>query len=215
MPNRPLPVTDSDDYTGTLPVRLDPATLKALLAPSSFRQRVPHRPRVDAGHRRSRHLLAFLVQPAAVCADCVVHRRPTTRAHHPDARGHTPPALPLWHIVNDWVTDAIPRLAARTRLDAALYRPHHFPHDRFLNTYNDPDWMRKQTADWEFPKTKRDMTRVLAYQGLGLGIARFVLIVIRLPKAQRGGPGDRAARSASLSIRISAALSDRGCAARP
>jgi fatty acid desaturase len=189
--NPGFPVADSDDYVGDLPVRLDAATLREL-------SRV--RPLVSILHIGLEWTLA--VGAAAICWHFWFNPLLFALAvMFIGARQHA--LIILMHegahrrlfrsrTVNDWVTELL--LAwPLVLVSMHSYRRNHFPHHRYLNTNNDPDWTRKQTADWRFPKTKRDMARVLAYQGLGLGIVRFVLIVARLPKSQRGGPDNERA----------------------
>ena len=42
-------------------------------------------------------------------------------------------------------------------IDLSSYRKTHFEHHNHTNTLNDPDWRRKQNADWCFPKTPSQM----------------------------------------------------------
>lgn len=64
------------------------------------------------------------------------------------------------------------------------YRANHFAHHRHLNTNNDPDWVRKQTPDWKFPKSPFAMAKLLAQNALGVGFMRFLLATLALPKSR-------------------------------
>jgi fatty acid desaturase len=82
--------------------------------------------------------------------------------------------------LNDWLGELL--LAwPFVLLSMQAYRRNHFPHHRYLNTDKDPDWTRKQTAEWTFPKSRADMARMLVSDALGLGFVRFVLVALRLP----------------------------------
>lgn len=65
------------------------------------------------------------------------------------------------------------------------YRANHFEHHRYANSMKDPDWRRKQNADWAFPKTRMQMAALwlkvvfhvplkLAFTCLTLDLPRFV-----------------------------------------
>ncbi len=64
------------------------------------------------------------------------------------------------------------------------YRANHFAHHRHLNTNKDPDWVRKQTPDWKFPKSPFAMAKLLAQNALGFGFMRFLLATLALPKSR-------------------------------
>ncbi len=71
--------------------------------------------------------------------------------------------------LNDWVGEALlswPLVLVKMR----DYRRTHFAHHRSTNTERDPDWMRKQSADWTFPMPAGALLRMLARDLLGLGV---------------------------------------------
>lgn len=64
------------------------------------------------------------------------------------------------------------------------YRRNHFAHHRAVNTDRDPDWVRKQTDDWKFPKSPFGMVKLLVLNALGVGFFRFFLAALALPKSR-------------------------------
>ena len=70
--------------------------------------------------------------------------------------------------VNDWVSQiflAWPFFF----VDTLVYRDRHFAHHRYTNRDGDPDWERKYSSEWAFPKTPLGMIRVLLPYLLGIG----------------------------------------------
>lgn len=61
-------------------------------------------------------------------------------------------------------------------LDMREYRRNHFAHHRNPNTVKDPDWLRKQTPDWDFPKSKRELISMLIKDLIGVSILRRLQI---------------------------------------
>jgi fatty acid desaturase len=55
------------------------------------------------------------------------------------------------------------------------YRANHFPHHRHVNTDRDPDWARKQTPAWRFPKTPLQLFVSLGTSAVGLGLFKFFM----------------------------------------
>jgi len=54
------------------------------------------------------------------------------------------------------------------------YRKTHLAHHRHLNTDQDPDWTRKQNADWEFPMNSRRLMGLLVADALGLNTLKVL-----------------------------------------
>ncbi len=54
------------------------------------------------------------------------------------------------------------------------YRSNHFAHHRNLNTDDDPDWVRKLTKDWIFPKKWPALMAILLKDLLGFSTVRLV-----------------------------------------
>lgn len=68
-------------------------------------------------------------------------------------------------------------------LTTRFYRLHHFAHHRQLNTNEDPDWVRKQTEEWRFPKSRGALARILAREVLALNTPSMLLMVLALSGA--------------------------------
>lgn len=84
--------------------------------------------------------------------------------------------------VNDWVSElalAWPFVV----LSMQMYRQNHLPHHKHINTDRDPDWVRKQTADWRFPKTRTQLVRMLILDAIGVGFAQFIIVSIGFARA--------------------------------
>jgi fatty acid desaturase len=62
------------------------------------------------------------------------------------------------------------------------YRRNHFAHHRNPNTEEDPDWMRKMTADWVFPKRWPALAKILLKELMGFGAARMARDVRTISK---------------------------------
>lgn len=77
--------------------------------------------------------------------------------------------------LNDFVSEVV--LAWPLFLTMRMFRVNHFAHHRDPNTVKDPDWMRKQTPDWEFPKNRREFVLMMAKDLLGLSIPQRLLQV--------------------------------------
>jgi len=54
------------------------------------------------------------------------------------------------------------------------YRVSHFAHHRFINTDDDPDWIRKNNAEWKFPKSWRELSAILLKDLIGLNSHQFL-----------------------------------------
>ncbi len=60
------------------------------------------------------------------------------------------------------------------------YRPSHFDHHRHVNTEQDPDLMRKQSAEWKFPQTWRALSTLLLKDVVGLNTRQQLLEAVDL-----------------------------------
>lgn len=65
------------------------------------------------------------------------------------------------------------------------YRTSHFAHHRFINTDDDPDWVRKKNEEWEFPKSWGGLVRILLRDVFGLNTHQFLAEVSDLAIAPR------------------------------
>jgi len=64
------------------------------------------------------------------------------------------------------------------------YRGTHFAHHRYVNTGRDPDFMRKQNGEWEFPKNWRGLATLLLKDVLGLNTRQQILEAVDLSEQQ-------------------------------
>lgn len=184
MPAAHLPDTPAepsrDEYEGAVPERLDPALIRKLSELN---------PAISTAHVAMEWLCIGLA--ASVC----------WRFWHPalylltvafiGARQHA--LIVLAHdaahyrlfrnrALNDWLGELL--LAWPFVLfTMQAYRRNHFPHHRFVNTNRDPDWVRKQTPDWHFPKTRAQLATMLFLDAIGVGFGKFVVTASRLPSA--------------------------------
>lgn len=59
------------------------------------------------------------------------------------------------------------------------YRQSHLAHHRHMNTEYDPDWVSKETPDWEFPKTRGELFFMLAKITMGVNFFWMVRLIIK------------------------------------
>ena len=87
--------------------------------------------------------------------------------------------------LNEWVSEVA--LAWPVLASARAYRRNHIAHHRFLNTDQDPDWVRKRgDSAWAFPQAPLELISLLARELSGLG-AFSLLRVILTVGADPGG----------------------------
>jgi fatty acid desaturase len=92
--------------------------------------------------------------------------------------------------VNDWLGEILlawPFFAITLR----AYRRSHFLHHRFVNTERDPDWVRKQNADWDFPMHPLALARILAMNLFGAGLLRQVRYAREVSSPDPGNEPER------------------------
>jgi fatty acid desaturase len=78
--------------------------------------------------------------------------------------------------LNDWVTETV--LAWPCLISARAYRRNHFRHHRYLNTDQDPDWVRKHgDPAWVFPKRPGELASLLLRDLSGLGAIAFLRLL--------------------------------------
>lgn len=65
------------------------------------------------------------------------------------------------------------------------YRLSHRAHHRHMNTEHDPDWVSKETPDWEFPKTRAALLFMLTKIALGRNLVWMVRLIVK--GGQAGG----------------------------
>ncbi len=96
--------------------------------------------------------------------------------------------------LNDWVGELITWPFPFIRM--CQYRRHHIPHHRHLNTMTDPDWVRKQNADWEFPRSWFGMLSLVVQDLVGIGAIKYFagrkkVEALALPQPLNNDPDER------------------------
>lgn len=174
-------MSGGDDFAGEVPERLDAAEVRRL---SELR------PAVSAAH-------VVLEWTAIVAAGVLCWRffHPAlyaltvvfigARQHALMVLAHDGAHYRLFRnrALNDWVSELVlawPFIV----LSMHAYRRNHFPHHRNVNTPLDPDWVRKQTPDWKFPRRPAELARLLLMMATGVGFLRFILTASRMPRAK-------------------------------
>jgi fatty acid desaturase len=177
---------DRDNYAGELPVRLDPAVLKQL---SQLR------PLVSSAHIVLEWSLVLAA--AFVCWNFWHPALYLLTVAFIGARQHALIVLAHeaahWRLfrkraLNDWVGELF--LAwPFVFVSMQAYRRNHLPHHRHINTEQDPDWVRKQTREWQFPMSRWELARLLILDVLGVGFAKFIVVAIRMPRSATADTG--------------------------
>jgi fatty acid desaturase len=141
---------EGDVYTGVIPARLATATVRDMSA-------------IDA----TRSMMAIASEWAAIVVAIVLYERLSMPLLFPlavmwiGARQHALGVLmheaTHYHLfrnrtVNEVVSELF--LAWPLFVTTRAYRGSHFAHHRHVNTDRDPDMLRKQNAEWEFPQTR-------------------------------------------------------------
>jgi fatty acid desaturase len=72
------------------------------------------------------------------------------------------------------------------------YRATHFSHHRYINTADDPDWMRKQNAEWQFPKNWAELAKMLLRDLLGLNTRQLLAEVADVSQTDKQATGSLA-----------------------
>jgi fatty acid desaturase len=72
------------------------------------------------------------------------------------------------------------------------FRRHHFAHHRHMNTDDDPDYVRKKSRAWQFPKRKSELFRMLLLDATGVNF--WMVIAMFAQVSVLGKPEDAAAR---------------------
>ncbi len=91
--------------------------------------------------------------------------------------------------LNDWTAEVI--LAWPNLISARSYRKNHFAHHRYLDTPQDPDWVRHQgDPNWVFPKHWGKLAMLMARDICGMG-AIFYLRLARMLLSRDSGASGR------------------------
>ncbi len=189
---------NQDQYAGSLPDRLDPAVVRELsqLSPAISMLRIAAEWLAigTAAALCSRWFSPWLYVVTVAFIGARQHGLLVLAhdgAHYRILRNRT---------LNDWVSEVF--LAwPFVLVTMQAYRRNHFPHHRFVNTGQDPDWIRKQTAEWRFPKRPLELAALLASDAIGLGFIKFALVASRLPKEPRSASGAERERAFGIARR--------------
>jgi fatty acid desaturase len=178
----------ADEFAGALPERVDPAVIRKL---SELK------PLVSALHIALGW--ALIAGAAFVCsrwfhpllyAVCVAFIG--ARQHGLIVLAHDAAHYRLFRnrALNDWTGELL--LAWPFVLfTMQAYRRNHFPHHRHINTDDDPDWVRKRTPEWEFPKRRTELARMLLADATGIGFVKFIGVASKLPRAPKSAESSR------------------------
>lgn len=79
---------------------------------------------------------------------------------------------------NNWLSDLF--FAWPLFITTWAYRNNHFAHHRHVNTNSDPDWIRKQTSEWKFPKRPLALAFMLARDVVGLSAYKMIYVILVL-----------------------------------
>ena len=169
------PVPSPDEYAGDQPIKLMPALVKEMSEISSLRFLA--------------HLVLEWVLIAGAIWLCQQYWHPALyllAVAWIGARQHA--LVVLMH-------DAAHYRAAKNRkfndllgvlaggplfISLHAYRHEHFAHHRHVNTVDDPQWVDRDTPDWNFPKTRRGLVWLLVVNLFGLGAVDTVRYTLRL-----------------------------------
>ena len=78
---------------------------------------------------------------------------------------------------NDFVSELF--LAFPLFVTMRGYRLSHLAHHRHMNTEYDPDWVSKETPDWEFPKSRWELFVMLAKITLGANLFWMIRLIVK------------------------------------
>ena len=78
---------------------------------------------------------------------------------------------------NDFIGEAL--LAFPIFVTLRGYRVSHRAHHRHMNTEYDPDWVSKETPDWEFPKSRAALFLMLAKIACGMNLFWMIKLIIK------------------------------------
>ena len=65
------------------------------------------------------------------------------------------------------------------------FRKSHFAHHRHINTAQDPDFVRKQTPAWDFPKTRSQVLRMLLLDAIGVNGWTVIAMIVQLSRWEK------------------------------
>ena len=87
--------------------------------------------------------------------------------------------------LNDWTSEIL--LAWPNLISARAYRKNHFAHHRYLDTAEDPDWVRHQgDSAWVFPKHWGKLALLLLRDISGIGAIYYLRLALTLLSKDTG-----------------------------
>jgi fatty acid desaturase len=87
--------------------------------------------------------------------------------------------------LNDWTAEVV--LAWPNLISARAYRKNHFGHHRYLNTPQDPDWARRQgDPTWVFPQHWSRLAMLMLRDLSGLGAIYYLRLALMLLSRDTG-----------------------------
>lgn len=105
--------------------------------------------------------------------------------------------------LNEWVSEVA--LAWPVLASARAYRRNHIAHHRFLNTKQDPDWVRKQgDSAWAFPQAPLELIGLLARELSGLGAFSLLRVILTVGADGEGAKPSRRFIAARLGFYLTA-----------
>jgi len=94
--------------------------------------------------------------------------------------------------INDWVTELL--LAWPHLVAMRSYRQNHLAHHNYVNTEQDPDWLRKQdNPEWQFPQSAKSLLGISVRDLSGIGGIKLIRLARSIASAERA-PGKGFAR---------------------
>jgi fatty acid desaturase len=86
--------------------------------------------------------------------------------------------------INDWVTEIL--LAWPHLVTMCSYRENHLAHHNFVNTDQDPDWLRKKDSpEWRFPQSAGNLVSILLRDVSGIGGINLIRLASSLKSTAR------------------------------
>jgi fatty acid desaturase len=173
----------SDDFAGTVPIKLTKDELRGLSDLSQFRSTI--------------HIVAEWTLILTAIHLCQAHFNLAVyllTVAFIGARQHA--LLILMHDgvhyrlfrdrrLNDWTAEII--LAWPNLISARAYRKNHFAHHRYLNTAQDPDWARRQgDLSWVFPMRLGRLVMLMLRDASGLGAIYYLRLALLLLSRDTG-----------------------------
>ncbi|HYK63829.1 MAG TPA: fatty acid desaturase family protein [Patescibacteria group bacterium] len=181
--DRPAQLRPSDDYFGSIPIKLTKEELGKLSELSQLRSTLhivaEWTTILTAIYLCQRHfgIVLYLLTVAFIGA----------RQHALLILMHDGVHYRLFRNrrLNDWTAEVV--LAWPNLISARAYRKNHFGHHRYLNTLQDPDWARRQgDPTWVFPQHWSRLATLMLRDLSGLGAIYYLRLALMLLRRDTG-----------------------------